>query len=218
MVSVVLLMAGSGSRMRADKNKILLPLGNKLIYEYPLDLFLEYDFEVVCVINELDKDEIIPKLPKKVKYTFGGATRQESVLNGLKLVTGDYVLIHDGARALLSKEVIEDILKNKAEDEAILVCKSVKDTIKRINDIKLVTLNRSELIAAETPQCAPTKLLLDCYQRALDESFIATDDVSLIEKYYPYTYIRLVNGNEYNFKITTPIDYELAKLIIGGLK
>ena len=83
MISVVLLMAGRGTRMGLNENKILLKLGDKPLFMYSLEKFLKHNFEVVCVINENDKDKIIPILPKNVKYVLGGKERGDSVLNGI---------------------------------------------------------------------------------------------------------------------------------------
>ena len=110
MVSVILLMAGRGTRMGIDKNKILLEVNGKPIFKYSLDLFSQYDFEIICVINELDKDYILPYLNNNIKYVYGGKNRTESVYNGLIKSSGDYVLIHDAARPLLSKNVVDEIL------------------------------------------------------------------------------------------------------------
>lgn len=213
MISVVLLMAGTGSRMGASKNKILLDLNGKMLFEYPLNLFKNYGFEIICVINRNDEDLLKPYL-KDVKYTFGGSTRGESVFNGLKLCNGDYVLIHDSARVLLSKDVVDEILNKKNEFDAILTYNKVKDTIKEIKNGKLSTLNRDNLIAASTPQCGKKDLLLDVYKKAFNDKLSFTDDMSLIEYYYPNINIGLVLGNEENFKVTTPFDYSMLKELI----
>lgn len=214
MVSVVLLMAGKGSRMKQDINKILLPLGDKMIFEYSLSTFLSLGCEIIVVLSKEDEAIIINKLPKNVKYTYGGKTRQESVYNGLKMCTNEYVLIHDAARPFISKEIINNIINSYKLDEAILTYNNVKDTIKQISNNKLITIKRNELIAATTPQCAPLEIIKDAYNKAKNDNFEATDDISLIEKYYPNLKINYILSNEENFKITTPLDYEIAKIIV----
>lgn len=214
MVSVVLVMAGKGSRMKQNKNKVLLPLGYKLVFEYALDTFKSLGCEVVCVVSKEDYLEISDKL-KDVKYTFGGATRQESVRNGLKLCTNEYVLVHDAARPFISGNVIKEIIDNYKLDEAVLAYHNVKDTIKLFDDNLVNTLDRSKLIAAVTPQCASLSALKEVYEKAAIDNYNATDDLSLIEKYRPDIKIKYVLANEECFKITTPLDYELAKVIIG---
>ena len=206
-------MAGTGSRMGASKNKILLEANGKMLFEYPLELFKKYNFEVICVINKNDEEYLKPYL-KDVKYVYGGDTRGESVFNGLKATTGDYVLIHDSARVLINAKTIDEILDNAKSYKAILTYQKVKDTIKEVKDGKLITLNRDNLIAASTPQCGERSLLIDSYTKAFNDKKVFTDDISLIEYYYPEVEIGLVLANEENFKVTTPMDYKVLKELI----
>ena len=110
MISVLLLMAGKGQRMKKNVNKALLDVLDEPIFIYPLKTFLSFNFEVVLVVSKDDYEEIKAMNLKNVKITLGGSTRQESVYNGLKAVTGDYVLIHDAARAFIDKETINKII------------------------------------------------------------------------------------------------------------
>lgn len=214
MISVILLMAGKGRRMNYKENKILMEIDNKPLFMYPLNTFFSLGVEVICVISKDDEDKIVPLLPKGVKYTYGGVERGDSVYNGLKLSTGDYVLIHDAARALISKECINKIISNIDNNKAILTYLSVKDTIKEKKDDKLITLNREALVAAATPQCASREILLNAYEKAKSDNLHFTDDVALIEKYYPNIKIDLIEANPEDFKITNQLDYQLAKLLV----
>lgn len=211
MISVILLMAGKGKRCGLDKNKILYKLGNKPIYQYSLDLFLKYDFEIICVVNKDDLDELKDKLPNNVKIVLGGKERYDSVLNGIKEAKGDYLIIHDSARPFLDKSVIEEILNKKNDTNCILTYMDVKDTIK-INDDKISSLDRSKLISASTPQAGPKNIILDSYLKKEDNK-IFTDDISLVEYYHPEVKIDLIKSNDENFKITKEIDLKLASLI-----
>ena len=223
MISVILLMAGKGRRMNYKENKILMEIDNKPLFMYPLNTFFSLGVEVICVISKDDEDKIVPLLPKGVKYTYGGVERGDSVYNGLKLSTGDYVLIHDAARALISKECINNEAKieeyklklsNIDNNKAILTYLSVKDTIKEKKDDKLITLNREALVAAATPQCASREILLNAYEKAKSDNLHFTDDIALIEKYYPNIKIDLIEANPEDFKITNQLDYQLAKLLV----
>lgn len=216
MISVILLMAGKGRRMNYKENKILMEIDNKPLFMYPLNTFFSLGVEVICVISKDDEDKIVPLLPKGVKYTYGGVERGDSVYNGLKLSTGDYVLIHDAARALISKECINKIISNIDNNKAILTYLSVKDTIKEKKDDKLITLNREALVAAATPQCASREILLNAYEKAKSDNLHFTDDIALIEKYYPNIKIDLIEANPEDFKITNQLDYQLAKLLVEG--
>ena len=200
--------------MGYERNKILLPFGDKYLFEFPLATFLEKGYQVICVISEEDKDIIVPRLPgKNVKYIYGGATRQESVLHGLEVAVGDYVLIHDAARMWIDDELLEQIHEEAQDEFPVLTYFPVKDTIKKKNGATLKTIDRSSLIAASTPQCAPLALFKEVYQKAMEDGYTATDDISLIEKYHPEIEIKLVRAKDESFKVTTPLDYELAKII-----
>lgn len=214
MISVILLLAGKGKRMGYQENKILMEINHKPAFLYPLETFLKLGLEVICVISHDDEEKIVPLLPKGVKYTYGGDERGNSVYNGLLASNGDYVLIHDGARILISEECILNIIKHIDYNRVILTYLNVKDTIKEIKNNKIVTLNRSNLISATTPQCGSKSLFLNAYEKAFEDNLVFTDDISLIEKYYPDIKIDLIEANQNNFKLTTKIDYNLAKMII----
>ena len=210
MYSAILLMAGKGTRMNRQENKVLLPLGNKKIYEYSLNVFLKTVDEIICVINEDDKD-IVTSLPKNVKWTFGGKTRQESVLNGIKLATNDFVLIHDAARPFITELLINDIKNKLTNNNCVLTCQKCKDTLKLVDGEAVSTLNRDRIVRAATPQAINRKLLLESYSKIQNEEF--TDDVQIIEKYHPEIKTELIYASDDLFKITTNTDYKLAELL-----
>ncbi|MBQ3253292.1 MAG: 2-C-methyl-D-erythritol 4-phosphate cytidylyltransferase [Acholeplasmatales bacterium] len=210
MFSVILLMAGKGNRMNIDINKTLLPLGDKLVYEHSLDKFLSFNDEIICVISKDDEDKL--KLPKNVKVVYGGLTRGESVKNGLEAASNPYIIIHDAARPFISLDIINQIKKLANKEEAILTYLDVNDTIK-LNDGKIKTLERNKLLRAVTPQCGPRDILLKAYNNAFNDKIEFTDDISLLEYYYPQININLIKANDHSFKITTKVDYELAQIV-----
>lgn len=207
MVSAILMMAGSASRMHIKENKVFLPLGEKRVFEYALNLFLSYSFEVICVIRKEDRKQL-EKYESKVKIVYGGLTRQESVYNGLKEATEPYVLIHDAARPFVSKKTIDTCLKSLKENKACLVVAPCKDSLYQKTPLKSIT--RSEIVLAQTPQGGKTKDFLEVHQKALSENFQATDDISLLLKYKDQM-VELIESDDMNFKITTQLDYITAK-------
>lgn len=214
MVSVILLMAGRGRRMGYQRNKMLLPFGDKFLYEIPLMKFLDRGYEVICVIAKEDRDIIVPRLPiSKVKYVYGGQTRAESVISGLNAATGKYVMIHDAARMFVHDEVINDIAYAIENGEVVLTYSSCKDTVKLKDGNKITTLDRNNILLASTPQAGPLDLFKEVYEQAKKDNYTSTDDISLIEKYHPEIPIKLVQDE--SFKVTTPIDYEVAKILWG---
>ncbi|MDE6047290.1 MAG: 2-C-methyl-D-erythritol 4-phosphate cytidylyltransferase, partial [Anaeroplasmataceae bacterium] len=194
MISAVVMMAGNATRMHIKENKVFLPLGNKSIFEYSLDMFLSYSFEVICVIRKEDRHHL-KEYEGKVKIVYGGKTRQESVYNGLKEATEPFVLIHDAARPFVSREIIESCIKSLRENKACLVVAPCKDSVYQKTPLK--TIERSELVLAQTPQGGKTKDLLEVHQKALEEGFKATDDISLLLKYKDQV-VELIESDDVN--------------------
>lgn len=207
MVTIILMMAGNASRMHMKENKVFLPLGNQRVFEYALKLFLSYSFEVICVIRKEDRP-YLKDYEGKVKIVYGGDTRQESVYQGLKEATGEYVLIHDAARPFLSKGLIEECLKALKAGKACLVVQPCKDSIYQRDPFK--SLSRDTLALAQTPQGGRTKDFLDAHKQALEDRISMTDDISLLLQ-YKNVIVELIEGDDSNFKITTQLDYITAK-------
>ena len=163
MNGVVIVAAGTGSRMNMGINKQFIKLEGKEIIAYTIEKFYNNSNieDIVVVVKEDEseffKKEILDKYNfKNVKIAYGGKERQDSVYNGLKLLDEkcDVVLIHDGARPFVSDKIIDKSIEEAKEHKAIVVGVPVKDTIKVIdNDKNIVdTPNRSVLWAVQTPQ------------------------------------------------------------------
>ena len=210
MVSVILMMAGSSSRMNANENKLFLELGDKKVFQHSLDKFLEFGLEVICVIKE-ENIKYLGDYLDKVKVVIGGNTRQESVYNGLCACNNDYVLIHDAARPFISKNIIEDCLNAINQDKNFLVAAPSKDSI--YLKTPLQTLNRDNVCLAQTPQGGLKTDFLTAHLKAVEEGISATDDISLVLKYIDKE-VMLITGEDINFKLTTSLDYILAKELI----
>lgn len=210
MVSVILMMAGSSSRMNANENKLFLELGDKKVFQHSLDKFLEFGLEVICVIKEENIKYLVDYLDK-VKVVIGGNTRQESVYNGLCACNNDYVLIHDAARPFISKNIIEGCLNAINQDKNFLVAAPSKDSI--YLKTPLQTLNRDNVCLAQTPQGGLKTDFLTAHLKAVEEGISATDDISLVLKYIDKE-VMLITGEDINFKLTTSLDYILAKELI----
>ena len=210
MVSVILMMAGSSSRMNSNENKLFLELGDKKVFQHSLDKFLEFGLEVICVIKE-ENIKYLGDYLDKVKVVIGGNTRQESVYNGLCACNNDYVIIHDAARPFISKNIIEDCLNAINQDKNFLVAAPSKDSI--YLKTPLQTLNRDNVCLAQTPQGGLKTDFLTAHLKAVEEGISATDDISLVLKYIDKE-VMLITGEDINFKLTTSLDYILAKELI----
>lgn len=209
--SVCLLAAGKGSRTQLEYNKVFYKLENgKTVLDTGLSVFLDdedcKEIVIVCAKYEIEYVHSLYRRETKIQTIEGGATRQESVSNGLNAVTSPYVFIHDGARPYIQKEQIDLCKKTlETEDACLLMVPSV-DTSKIVVDGYVQkTLVRSTVYNAQTPQCFKTDLIRYCQKRALEEGFIGTDDAQLVEVFSD-TKIKMVLGDPANVKITLPSD------------
>lgn len=208
--TALVVAAGNGARVGLGYNKLLYKFENgKTILEETVSVFLNDErCEQVVVVTNSDDMETFTRLCccGKVVFVLGGATRQQSVYNGLKAVKEDYVLIHDGARPWLSHLCIERILDTLKEHPACLLSVPVKDTIKEVKDGYVVqTYKRSDLKQAQTPQAFDTNLIINCYEKAMKTGVEATDDAQIVELCSDIR-VRDIEGSYENIKVTTMED------------
>lgn len=223
MNGVVIVAAGTGSRMNMGINKQFIKLEGKEIIAYTIEKFYNNSNieDIVVVVKEDEseffKKEILDKYNfKNVKIAYGGKERQDSVYNGLKLLDEkcDVILIHDGARPFVSDKIIDKSIEEAKEHKAIVVGVPVKDTIKVIdNDKNIVdTPNRSVLWAVQTPQTFDYNILIDAYKDAFKNKFYGTDDAMLVER-IGYK-VKMLEGSYNNIKITTQEDLNIGSQIL----
>lgn len=223
MNGVVIVAAGTGSRMNMGINKQFIKLEGKEIIAYTIEKFYNNSNieDIVVVVKEDEseffKKEILDKYNfKNVKIAYGGKERQDSVYNGLKLLDEkcDVVLIHDGARPFVSDKIIDKSIEEAKEHKAIVVGVPVKDTIKVIdNDKNIVdTPNRSVLWAVQTPQTFDYNILIHAYKDAFKNGFYGTDDAMLVER-IGYK-VKMLEGSYNNIKITTQEDLNVGSQIL----
>ena len=221
--SAIVLAAGSGSRMGLDvKKQYLNLLGKPLVY-YALDTFEKSGVsEIVLVTSPGDeayvKEEIVDAFGflKVSAIVPGGKERYDSVYEGLKACSGDYVLIHDGARAFITEDVIkramEDVVKSKANVAAV----PVKDTIKLSDADGFVadTIDRSRAWSVQTPQSFSLPLVKEAYEKALSgDTTGITDDAMIVEKMTDCK-VKFIEGSYDNIKVTTVEDIALGEIIL----
>lgn len=214
----IVLGAGSGTRMKIDKSKLLLDINGKTVIERSVEAFLNIDAVDRVIVTARDFDiEQFSKLinDERVSFVVGGGTRQESVKNAvMSIENADLVIIHDGARPLIRKEDIEKTIDSAKDFGASAVGVPVKDTIKVIDDNSVVisTPDRSKLFAVQTPQIFSFELYKKALQKAEQDNMDFTDDCQLIE--YIGGKVKMVQGSYDNIKITTPDDIPLAENIL----
>ena len=227
-ITAIVLAAGSGSRMKSKTKKQFMEIKGKPVIWYSLFEFEKSRVdEIILVTGKEDidycKKEIVEKYNlKKIKNVVaGGSEIYESVYNGLKEVTGNIVLIHDGARPLINNEIIERSIEGTIKSDACVVGVPVKDTIKRANKEGYIidTPNRSELWITQTPQSFKTDLVKMAYKKMKEElekgntTLNITDDAMVVEE-FTTNQVRFVQGDYKNIKVTTPEDIDIAELFI----
>ena len=213
--------AGSGSRMKAGKNKLLIELeGESLIYWTLKSILSSSSISWVGIIGQPKDKELllnsVKNFSNQVKWINGGETRQESVFNGLNSLPKDAkkVLIHDGARCLINPELINKCAEELEKNEAVILATKVTDTIKIVDNKGFIkeTPNREYLWAAQTPQGFLVDSLKKAHKMAIDKNWIVTDDASLFEMLN--WKVKIIEGNYSNIKVTSPIDLKIAKLFL----
>ena len=219
--SAVILLAGKSSRFNGDVNKVYYEINNKPIFSYALDKFIEDQRceKIVLVYNECDK-KLLDKyhfVDNKIVFTKGGNERYISVLNGLKSVETQYVLVHDGARPFITAKMIDDVVSALKTNECVSVGLLMTDTFKRKNqrNNSLETVSREGLYSVQTPQGCKTELLVSALNKVCKNDSI-TDDLMAIEK-YTNVIPEIVIGDKRNIKVTTKEDIELIQMFLNNI-
>ncbi|MBW6410356.1 2-C-methyl-D-erythritol 4-phosphate cytidylyltransferase [Clostridium weizhouense] len=223
MVSAIVVAGGRGKRMGTVQSKQYIDLNGKPILYYTIKKFLESKLidNIILVVpaDEIEycKKEILESNLLKVnKIVAGGKERNDSVFNGLIEAKGsDVVLIHDGVRPFVSDSIIEQAIKYAERYGAAAPGVMPKDTIKLKdkNQFSINTLNRSDLVAVQTPQSFKFDLIYDCHKRIRTENVLVTDDTMVVEHFGNKVY--LYEGEYTNIKITTPEDLVIGEYFIS---
>lgn len=214
--------AGMGKRMGLDHNKLLVELRGKTILEWTLQAAERAQGVtwIGVIGHDRDRAVIMPLMDGLTKphlWIEGGETRQESVRHGLQALPpqAKYVLIHDGARCLISAALIDRCAQALEQYPALVCAVPVKDTIKVVQDQFIIhTPDRSQLWSAQTPQGFAVETIRNAHGEAVAQGWNVTDDSALLEKLgIPVT---IVMGEETNIKITTPQDLIFAEAVINA--
>jgi 2-C-methyl-D-erythritol 4-phosphate cytidylyltransferase len=217
-VGAIIVAAGESKRMHGV-DKILAPLGGKPVLAWSIEAFEDCP-EVGRIILVNSRPNLEPvkclvidhKWTKVAEVCLGGQRRQDSVAAGLKMLGYcDWVIIHDGARPLVSSDIILRGLEAARETGAAVAAVPMTDTIKVAGDDLIVTETppRSLFWAAQTPQIFRFDLIESAYRRANSE---VTDDAALVE--ITGGKVKLYMGSYNNIKITTPQDLKMAEFLI----
>ena len=225
MNTAIILAAGRGTRMNSSMNKQYLVLKNKPILAHSIEIFQKCDLidEIIVVANKDEeascRTNVIEKYgySKVKKLVSGGDERQFSVYNGLMQVDAkcDIVLVHDGARPLLTSVIIERCIDGVERYGAVSCGVPIKETIKIVdeNHNVRVTPKRDSIWITQTPQAFKLDTLIKAHLRAIEEEIVCTDDAMLVEQLG--INVRMIEGDYENIKITTPDDLIIAEAILN---
>jgi 2-C-methyl-D-erythritol 4-phosphate cytidylyltransferase len=216
MAVALIVAAGSGERLGADRPKALVELAGRPLLQWSIDALSQApSIERIVVAMPAGA-----QAPEGVQAVLGGAARSESVRRAL-LASGEseLVLVHDAARPLLSVALAEAViaaLVSRSDADAAIAAVPVTDTIKRVDGAHTVTetLVRGELWAVQTPQVFRRRALERALDVSAEELALATDDAWLIER--AGGTVLVVGSSDENIKVTTPHDLRMAELLIAG--
>jgi len=217
-VCAIIVAAGDSQRMNGV-DKIVAPLAGKPVLAWSIETFQRCSMvDKIILVNSRKNLEPVQclvmdnKWTKVVEVCLGGRRRQDSVAAGLKLLGNcEWVIIHDGARPLVTEDLILRGLEAAKETGAAVAAVPVTDTIKLAGDDMTVieTPPRHALWAVQTPQIFRFAIIREAYQQALGE---VTDDAMLVEQ--TGTLVKLYPGSPDNIKITAPRDIEIAEVLL----
>ncbi len=220
-VSAIVPAAGIGARMGTDKKKQFLTIKNIPIIIHTLNKLADCEMidEIIVVTGREDIERLKAlikeyNIAKIAEITEGGATRQQSVYNGVEKAKGDYMLIHDGVRPLVSEIEIKEAILAAMEYKASAAGVPLSDTIKLAdeNGFSLKTLPRENIIRIQTPQVLSKELYLKAFEYAKENKIETTDDISLAELLGVKP--KITPGSIKNIKITRPEDIEIAEKLM----
>ena len=217
-VAVVLLAAGKGERLGAKSPKAFVELAGKSLLEHSVfrALATENLKQLIIAVPEthleqtLEFEKQLSNQGVDIRVVVGGATRQQSVSESLAVLAGgiDIVLVHDSARTLASTELFNRVAQSVFENQiGVIPALHVADTIKKYKgDVIQETIERSDLVRAQTPQGFPASVLVAAHVGATQEF---TDDAALIQSIG--STVMMIEGEEQAMKITTAEDFERAQ-------
>lgn len=215
----VIVAGGSGSRMNTNIPKQFLLLNGKPVLYYTIHTFLQAynDLSIILVLPEehvAAGQEIIDAFfdYSRILITIGGRTRFHSVQNGLQLVQEECIIfVHDAVRCLVSTSLIKRCYEAALANGSAIPVIDSKDSVRMINGEANISLDRDTIKQVQTPQTFHSKILIPAYQIDYKDKF--TDEAAVVEAFG--LKVKLVKGDENNFKITRPADMVIAEYLLA---
>ena len=214
----VIVAGGSGTRMGTELPKQFLKVKNKPLLYYTLDVFLRSyaDMKVILVLPEEYTEtgrEIIDAYfdENRITLAVGGATRFESVQNGLQLIEDESVVfVHDAVRCLVTMELIHRCYNKALETGSAIPVIKCSDSVRLISEEGSDALERDKIVLVQTPQVFHSKILLPAFKIDYKDRF--TDEATVVEAFGMK--VSLVEGDKNNIKVTHPVDLIIAERLL----
>ncbi len=221
--SAIIVAAGAGKRMQNSTPKQFLLLQGQSVLYHSLHCFNAAPSvsEIIIVVAQcyLDSAELQASIPsnlsKTIRLVVGGAHRQDSVFNGLKVVdaASEIVIVHDAVRPFITPALVEETIRQCARFDGAVAAIPATDTLKHVEDgLISATLDRSSIWQVQTPQAFGKDILLQAFQQAEEDNFYGTDEAGLVERIGAK--VAVVMGDRRNIKITCPEDIPVAEVLI----
>lgn len=218
MNNVIIVAGGKGLRMGSDLPKQFLKIGGKPVLMRTIEAFYNFDNSIrIILVLSTPYHEYWSNLCSEYHFTIsheivgGGETRFHSVKNGLALIEGGFVAVHDAVRPFVSTALLSESFDAVNEFKAVIPVIEVTDSLRKIVDEEgSIIVDRSQFRLVQTPQVFDSQLLKNAYEVEFSDSF--TDDASVVESYGKD--IHLIMGERTNIKITTPFDLDLGEVIL----
>ncbi|HRJ13200.1 MAG TPA: bifunctional 2-C-methyl-D-erythritol 4-phosphate cytidylyltransferase/2-C-methyl-D-erythritol 2,4-cyclodiphosphate synthase [Alphaproteobacteria bacterium] len=211
-INVLIVAAGAGLRVGSHVPKQFIPLAGKSMLQRTMENYRAHPaIRNIHVVIGAGQEKFCPEILTPIT---GGARRQDSVRLGLEAMAAgapDYVLIVDAARPFTSAQIIGRVIENLSEF-ALLTAIPLSDTIKHRGEDQIVTIDRTNIFSAQTPQAFPFAKILELHQKFQDKDF--TDDVALFE--HAGLPIQIIQGDTRNLKITTAEDFDMAEALLNA--
>lgn len=224
-VTEIVLAAGKGKRMGTEVAKQYLEVHERPILYYTIQAFEQSDVDEVLVVvgkgeEEYCQQEIVTKygFKKVTNVVSGGKERYDSVYQGLMAAEdSEYVLIHDGARPCVTKQLINETIEQVKEKKACVVGMPVKDTIKVVTKDGVIsdTPDRTTLMITQTPQAFEYEMIVKAYERMYECSCEGVTDDAMVVEMMLKKQVYMIPGAYENIKVTTQEDLKIIEQFLA---
>ena len=211
MKEAIVLAAGSSTRTNLGCPKVLYKINNKEMFLYSVEVFIKLGYKVILVVSKDIIKYVKSVVSDNILVVEGGATRCASTKIGLSHVTSKNVMIHDAARPLIKAQNIKQLEEGLKHSEAVFLASKIVDSVKLFVDGEVSTINRDNIIIAQTPQCFRTSKIKEAHENIKEEF---SDDISLYQYYYENDKVMPIINETPNIKVTYDRDLDYAKYIL----